>query len=896
MEKKIAEHHLRANILRDTGTREGADAAILEIRAALSLLDENENLYSRAHTLGLLGTIWREHPDVDRSGNLERAIESFSRGAEVAEQAGESRLAASLLRDVATILKLRHEGDKAENAELALEYVRRAAAAADKGADPVFWGETQANLGLTLLERPYGSAEDNVEEALGALLSALAVFASFPALPHFSRTSLDVANAYHRRVRGRRMDNEMLGEQYLRAALDRLSPTAHPSLWALIQSSLGLQVGLTDAEEGIAITRRALDVWKAAGLAPERDWDPIKASPTQRKEAQDWFNALHNLSFLYRTKADGVPGADLDSSISLLQQIIDVCTASLPQMRRLAAIDLCEIYVESGAWIKALGAAEIAHKTLMVDDSRTPSVLSFNESSLRDLGLHARLVEIHLQLKNTEAALYYADEALAPRLRKEIGFSSRIRPESLPESFSTVEEDLVTEWKKGTDRLHRLENTAERGLGNQVASIETDLRDIFKVYGNLFGDACTADIRLGKVSSWRNILSWLRQQSISTAIASIELVDGKVGIFWLDGTRSQPEYASTSIAADTVDRVKREFGAWVATVPSPTDPEPGWHRELADIIRAIETRINGSKRLYIVPGSLNGVPLHAIEVEGRSILDMCSVAYAPSVSVLMAIDKRPRFGRRESAVIVADLTGALPGAEREAQQLARLLGLLQQKEYLWLLISNEASDQPLLESFSGLILPTELSRRDVVHRALNGTAHVHFSAHGVHVVDDPEQSGVLLSDGETFSCREIRTLRGPPDTVFLGVCDTGVSEAHEWMREFSGVPRAFLYAGTRTVVETLWRVPDQDGADLVVDVYAKLLRGQTFAAALRDAMLSRRKRNSWYWAQFVVYGVDGYLPNVGEMLAPTPDDQPQVRVLHLDHAPEWLRPAKHPAA
>lgn len=88
-----------------------------------------------------------------------------------------------------------------------------------------------------------------------------------------------------------------------------------------------------------------------------------------------------------------------------------------------------------------------------------------------------------------------------------------------------------------------------------------------------------------------------------------------------------------------------------------------------------------------------------------------------------------------------------------------------------------------------------------------------------------------------------------------------------------GLRRAFLYAGTRSVVATLWDVADEPTAKLVANFYKNVSQGQDKAQALRSAQLSvlgqlRAKKlqvatrrgpltlpeNPVFWASFVLIG------------------------------------------
>jgi CHAT domain-containing protein len=69
--------------------------------------------------------------------------------------------------------------------------------------------------------------------------------------------------------------------------------------------------------------------------------------------------------------------------------------------------------------------------------------------------------------------------------------------------------------------------------------------------------------------------------------------------------------------------------------------------------------------------------------------------------------------------------------------------------------------------------------------------------------------------------------------------------------------RAFMYAGTPSVVVSLWNVNDETGADLMIRFYRHLkMPGISKREALRLAQLETIRDNGFpfFWAPFVLIG------------------------------------------
>jgi CHAT domain-containing protein len=143
---------------------------------------------------------------------------------------------------------------------------------------------------------------------------------------------------------------------------------------------------------------------------------------------------------------------------------------------------------------------------------------------------------------------------------------------------------------------------------------------------------------------------------------------------------------------------------------------------------------------------------------------------------------------------------------------------------------------------------------------------VHFATHGVINTEHPELSGLVLSmlkpDGSRangyLQLHDIYNLRLSADLTVLSACETALGKDVNG-EGLIGLTRAFMNAGSRSVVASLWKVDDRATATLMKHFYAKMLNeGLAPAAALRSAKEIVRQEPAWrapyYWAGFIIQG------------------------------------------
>jgi CHAT domain-containing protein len=132
--------------------------------------------------------------------------------------------------------------------------------------------------------------------------------------------------------------------------------------------------------------------------------------------------------------------------------------------------------------------------------------------------------------------------------------------------------------------------------------------------------------------------------------------------------------------------------------------------------------------------------------------------------------------------------------------------------------------------------------------------HLHFATHAVFRKDNPLFSALRLADGWLFA-HDLYRRRLDCSLVTLSACHTGTGAIAPG-DEVLGLVHGFLYAGARAVLVSLWAADDAATATLMRECYTGMAAGLNRAAALRAAQRTVREQwpHPYYWAAFTLVG------------------------------------------
>ncbi|MGN6591994.1 MAG: CHAT domain-containing protein [Terriglobales bacterium] len=258
------------------------------------------------------------------------------------------------------------------------------------------------------------------------------------------------------------------------------------------------------------------------------------------------------------------------------------------------------------------------------------------------------------------------------------------------------------------------------------------------------------------------------------------------------------------------------------------------------LIAPVAAWLDQPQVVFVPHGMLHALPFVALRDANGWMLDRHRISQAPSGRLLGQMARQPA-SPREGAVLVAADSSAV--REEIAATARACPGLRQGRD-------GEAT----LEQ---------------VRAAAAASRHLHVAASGEVRDLAPDLAALPLADGR-LNVIDIAHLRLQADLVVLsGIGSTlgNLSHADETL----GLARAFLLAGARAMLYTLWPLPDPVAAEFCESFYRAWNGGrQTPAAAAHQARMELRRRHAhpFFWAAFQLYAcptaaVSDLAPGVG---------------------------------
>jgi CHAT domain-containing protein len=279
-------------------------------------------------------------------------------------------------------------------------------------------------------------------------------------------------------------------------------------------------------------------------------------------------------------------------------------------------------------------------------------------------------------------------------------------------------------------------------------------------------------------------------------------------------------------------------------------------------------------RLIVSPdGVLYQLPFEALRSRsGELLIRSKTFSYTPSASTLLAL-RNAKEGLAPHLLLAVGAVHYQPAQSGPAQEhtsspsaavpgglaaikAPELGGLPESREELFSIARQFPEDAVVL-------LGAEATESAFKRQPLSDYRIIHLAVHAFPDSQHPQRASLVLgTDPKTredglLQVSEITRLHLRADLVTLSGCETRMGPV-QGEAGMSSLEQAFLLAGARAVVASLWSVEDHSTTALMKSFYAHIAQGEDKASALADAKRDILRRygdiSPHYWAGFVMAG------------------------------------------
>ena len=272
-------------------------------------------------------------------------------------------------------------------------------------------------------------------------------------------------------------------------------------------------------------------------------------------------------------------------------------------------------------------------------------------------------------------------------------------------------------------------------------------------------------------------------------------------------------------------------------------------------IGPIAKEIEGDELVVVPDGPLCLVPYAAcLDEAGRYLSESIRIRILPSLTSLKLITDCPEdYHKKIGALLVGD--PCVVEVKRIRGKRARLPRLERAEEEVKI-IGEILYTKPLTGR--------DATKEEVLKR-IGSVALVHIAAHGdmeageIALAPNPDRASKIPKEEDfLLTMSDVQAVQLRAKLVVLSCCHT--AQGKVTAEGVVGIGRAFLGAGARSVLVSLWAIDDEATMEFMKSFYKHLGSGFSASVALDRAMKCLRESDKFgavkYWAPFVLIGDD----------------------------------------
>ncbi len=386
--------------------------------------------------------------------------------------------------------------------------------------------------------------------------------------------------------------------------------------------------------------------------------------------------------------------------------------------------------------------------------------------------------------------------------------------------------------KQKRDKEKKIQNMAEMEQNNE------ELEDMFRSNGGKLGEVVAISSLIPKSSSndWLNLENLSQKYKLiepDTTVLSYWMTKHNVYVFAINKGEIKTEVIANQQIVPYIDNVN---------IKTFSKSGAGLYKHLIAPYKEMLNR----HLVILTNGPLQNIPFAAIPDADGYLGDKHLIRYAPGIEYAFKVPSKKSSSPKEMLVLAptdvnVEGQAKLDAAKKEANFVAALFSA---------------------DSY----LDSDVTRQLVANK-LPEYSLLHYAGHASLDQNLPDFSHLALAKDKhgksNFYVNDIKKL--PLQNMSLAVlsaCESAMSNSFNLNNDFSTLSGAFLEAGARSVVASLWKVDDAVAATFMTQFYQHLKDGKSKSEAVQIAQQYVRGLHPGdpsLWAAFVLTGADGYL-------------------------------------
>ena len=595
---------------------------------------------------------------------------------------------------------------------------------------------------------------------------------------------------------------------------------------------------------------------------------------TKADYPEQWAKIQNNIGLAYSKRIAGERLTNIEAGVNYYRAALTIFTAQNYPIDCLNTAHLLgNLYFKEKNWHSAIEAYNIA--ITAVEQSRQWASNEQNKEEVisNALAAYQNTVKAYINLGQTDKAIEYVERSKARNLvdllsTRDLSPNGDI-PQFILDCLYSLKKEVIAEEKKlrqqrslrrSSDSFSdsKMQDFKSRMRNDEVLNCDR-LNQVRQKLDNLVEEhiqpfAPSFQLtRKVKTISFEEIKQTLPNQK--TTFIEWFMSNDSLSVFVITLQKATPihiTYSEAQLQA-LIDTANKYYASYRERDKQWRDNLPNLlvqiaqNLQLSTIIEQIEQNITDCNQLILVPHRwLHLLPIHALpRSDGKCLLDLFpeGVSYAPSVQLLQLTQKQSK------------------------PSLTNLFSVQDPTEDLKFTNLEVTAIRSQFIPHDDVLVGKAASRELLTKERLAKANSTHFSCHGYFNFENPELSALLMAGskleaekGEGNQQQEKRYLPsregGSIDLdkcltlgdifgldlrncrlVTLSACETGLTDFKSLSDEYVGLPSGFLFAGSPSVVSSLWAVNDLSTSFLMIKFYHNLQEIDSVPVALNQAQL-----------------------------------------------------------